>query len=255
MSGDDYLEVHVDETGDRGFGPRASPVFCLAAIVFRHSKVQLVTEAMQNLNASLGRPNVAMHAREHLRKHDRKMEACERLGALRGTVRLLYVVLPKKLVSHDSYLRDPIGAYNYPVKFLLERVSWLAREVQCPARVTLAAVRGLPPIEIRRYVNRLYRQPSLSRVEWPWLTPPLHFVPARQRVGLQWADIAAMALHQAVVPKTHPPYRVEPAYMNAVAPAVWGKRDLESYAVRSMVDGWHQGEPWWPLFAARVPVQ
>ena len=183
------------------------------------------------------------------------MEACERLGALRGTVRLVYVVLPKKLVNNDSYLRDPIGAYNYPVKFLLERVSWLAREVRCPARVTLAAVRGLPPIEIRKYVNRLYRTPSLSSVEWPWLTPPLNFLPAQKRIGLQWADIAAMALHQAIVPKPHPPRRVEPAYISALAPAVWGKRDLESYAVKSMVDGWHQGQAWWLPFAARVPLQ
>ena len=113
------------------------------------------------------------------------MQACERLGVLSETVRLLYVVLPKKLVNHDSYLRDPIGAYNYPVKFLLERVSWLAREVRCPARVTLDAVKGLPPRQIREYVNLLYRTPSLSSVEWPWLTPPLNFLPAQERVGLQ----------------------------------------------------------------------
>ena len=255
MGDDDFLEVHVDETGDRGFGPRASPVFCLAACVFMHSKAHLVTAAMRDLNESLGRANVPMHAREHLRKHDRKMEACERLGALKGTVRLLYVVLPKNLVDSGSYLRDPIGAYNYPVKFLLERVSWLARDVRCPARVTLAAVRGLPPTEIRGYVNRLFRNPSLSSVEWPWLEPPLGFVPAAQRIGLQWADIAAMALHQAVVPKSQPPRRVEPAYLNALAPAVWGKRELESYAVKSMVDGWHQSQSWWPSFADRVPVQ
>lgn len=252
---DDYLEVHVDETGDRGFGPRASSVFCLAACVFRHSKAHVVTRAMRDLNAALGRENVPMHAREHLRSHDRKMEACERLGALRGTVRLVYVVLPKQLLNSESYLRDPVGAYNYPVKFLLERVSWLAREVGCPARVTLAAVRGLAPGQIRTYVNRLYRNPSLSGVEWPWLTPPLSFVPAQQRVGLQWADIAAMALHQAIVPKPSPPRRVEAAYMNALAPAVWGKRELESYAVKSMIEGWHQSQDWWSTFAARVPVQ
>ncbi|WP_419946421.1 hypothetical protein [Candidatus Poriferisodalis sp.] len=42
---------------------------------------------------------------------------------------------------------------------------------------------------------------------------------------------------------------------NALAPAVWGKRDLESYAVKSMVEGWHQSQTWWPAFTARVPVQ
>ena len=251
----DYLEVHVDETGDRGVGPKASPVFCLAATVFRHSKAHLIAAAMRDLNQSLARDNEPMHARNHLRSHDRRMEACERLGALRGTVRLLYVVLPKKLVNDDSFLRDPVGAYNYPVKFLLERVSCLAREVECRAHITLAAVRGLPSRQIREYVNRLYRSPSSSSVEWPWLAPPLRFVPAEQRVGLQWADIAAMAMYQAIVPKPNPPRRVEPAYMNALAPAVWGKRDLESYAVKSMIDGWHTSQTWWPEFAARVPVQ
>ena len=255
MPEDDFLEVHVDETGDRGFGPRASPVFCLAACVFRHSEAHLVTKAMRDLNDALGREDVPMHAREHLRSHDRKMEACERLGVLGGTVRLLYIVLPKQFVSSDSHLRDPVGAYNYPAKFLLERVSWLASETRCPARVTLAAVRGLPPKQIRKYVNGLYRSPSLSSVAWPWLTPPLSFVPAEQRIGLQWADIAAMALHQAVVPKPQPPRRVEPAYINALAPAVWGKRELESYGFKAMVEGWHAGQPWWPAFAARVPVQ
>ena len=116
-------------------------------------------------------------------------------------------------------------------------------------------MKGLAPRQVRRYVNRLYRTPTASQVDWPWLTPPLVFEQAQNRIGLQWADIAAMALHQAIVPKQHPPHRVESAYMEALAGAVWGKRELEAYAFKSMIDGWHATQGWWPAFTVRVPVQ
>ena len=76
----------------------------------------------------------------------------------------------------------------------------------------------------------------LSSVAWPWLKPPLSLMPAQQRIGQQWADTAAMALHQAMVPRPSP-RRVERAYMDALIPAVWGKRDLESHGVKAMVEG------------------
>ena len=34
----DYIEIHVDETGDCGFSSKSSPYFCLAACAFRHSR-------------------------------------------------------------------------------------------------------------------------------------------------------------------------------------------------------------------------
>ena len=65
----DYIEIHVDETGDRGFSNKSSPYFCLAACAFRHSNARRVIGAMEALNRALGRPSKQpMHAAEHLKQ-------------------------------------------------------------------------------------------------------------------------------------------------------------------------------------------
>ena len=142
----DYIEVYVDETGDRGFGPKSSPYFCFAACAFKHSDADHVVEAMKRLNGALGRnPGQPIHAVQHLKKHDQLMEAVERLAGLRGLSKVFYVVLPKTSTPPTAYLRSsPDYVYNYLARILLERMSWLAREAELPAYPYFATVKRMP---------------------------------------------------------------------------------------------------------------
>lgn len=110
-------------------------------------------------------------------------------------VRLVYVVIEKASLPVGSRMganRDAL--YNYPLRLLLERVSWLVDDLGGEAAITLAAVRGLPGRVPRRYVDRLRTLGGQTEIRWQALRPKIAIHQAVTRDGLQIADIAAGAL-------------------------------------------------------------
>ena len=160
----DYIGIHVDETGDRGFSSKSSPYFCLAACAFRHSNAGIIVRAMEALNSALGRPlRHSIHAVDHLKTHDKLMEAVEHLSKL--PVRVIYVVLPKASTPADSSMRgDDIHVYNYLARMLLERMSWFARDVGLVAHPVFAAVARMTRRRLDDYVSTLRHRDTT--IEW-----------------------------------------------------------------------------------------
>lgn len=249
----DYIEIYVDETGDRGFGPKSSPYFCLAACAFKHSNAGDVIEAMKKLNRALGRDLThPIHARDHLKKHDQLMEAVERLAGLDSILNVFYVVLPKSSTPRSAMMRkDPDYVYNYLAKILLERMSWFARDAQLPAYPCFASVKRMPRIHLDQYISIL--QTEAGDIDWQWLITPVGVDQANNRIGMQWADIAGRAIWKATTPGPLPPHRVEPVYLETMAPVIWGQRPVESYGIKSIQSGWHNSQPWWNRVTARIP--
>lgn len=249
--GDDYLEIHVDETGDRGFGSKSSAYFCLAACAFRHSNASKVVDGMRNLNAALGRPaKQPIHAVDHLKDHDRLMEAVEHLAQL--PVRLFFVVLPKSMTAPDAGIRrNSDWTYNYLARLLLERMSWFARGIGVPAQPIFAAVKRMPRNSLDDYIDLLRRMSSSTA--WEWLMLPVEVDHAANRVGMQWADIAGRAMWKATTPRPQPPHRIEAAYLQALAPVIWRRRSIETYGIKSVSSTWHQTQPWWGTVTSAIP--
>ena len=249
----DYIEVYVDETGDRGFGPKSSPYFCFAACAFKHSNAGDVVEAMRDLNRALGRdPTLPIHARDHLKKHDQFMEAVERLADLHRILKVFYVILPKSSTPSGAMMRrDSNYVYNYLAKILLERMSWFARDAQLPAHPCFASVKRMPRSHLDQYISRL--QAEDGDIDWQWLITPVGVDQASNRIGMQWADIAGRAIWKATTPGAHPPRRIEPVYLETLAPAIWGRRATELYGIKSIMSDWHESQPWWSRVTARIP--
>lgn len=244
---DDYIEIHVDETGDRGFSSRSSEYFCLAACAFRHSKANRVVTAMQSLNSELGRSrDQPLHAVRHLKAHDKMMEASEHLSRL--PVRVLYVVLPKSIVPHELRKGDHI--YNVVAGVLLEQMNTFAGGVGIPAHPTFAAVNGMPRSLLDRHIATL----QLRGTELQWLQLPVAVRSATERIGLQWGDIAGRALHKAINPSSFPPYRTEPAYLRELARVIWRRRPIQEHGIVSLMYGWHAPQSWWGELRAAIPL-
>ena len=244
---DDYIEIHVDETGDRGFSGRSSEYFCLAACAFRHSKAHRVVTAMEDLNGVLGRPpGLPMHAVKHLKAHDKMMEATEHLARL--PVRVLYVILPKSIVPHELR-KGPDHIYNVVAGVLLRQMNTFAHGVGIPAHPTFAAVKGMQRSLLDSHIATL-RQ---SGTDLQWLQLPVAVRSATERIGLQWADIAGRALHKAIAPSTFPPRRTEPAYLLGLASAIWRRRPVETSGIVSLMSGWHAAQPWWGELRTAIP--
>ena len=50
------FRVYVDETGDRGWGGRASPIFVVSAVIVRDGQERELVGVLDRINESLGKP-------------------------------------------------------------------------------------------------------------------------------------------------------------------------------------------------------
>ena len=252
QTANDYLEVHIDETGDRGIQPSSSPYFFMTACVSRASNRHLLETAMQDLNNVLGRPQKQeIHSFRHLKDHEKLIEASERLAAIKE-MRIFFAIIPKASITANEYIHShSITMYNLLCSLMLERISWFARSVDLPAHPTFASVRRLPRENLDRYISWVQR--LKTDIEWDWLRLPVSVVRASSQIGLQWADISGRALWRALVPSSKPPHRIEAIYLKELAPVIWDARPLETYGLHCIDPRWHEQISWWHDLDALVP--
>lgn len=248
----DYLEVQIDETGDRGTKPSSSPYFFMAACAFLASRRNYIETAMRDLNRALGRPlEQEIHSLRHLRSHEKLIEASERLTKI-GHVRVFFVIIPKAEITKGySISIDTTTMYNFTCQLMLARISQFAHSVGLPVHPTFASVQGIPRENLDDLISVLQAQETL--IDWNKLRLPVSVLPAKERIGIQWADIAGRALWRALIPSTKPPHRIEPIYLMTLAPAIWGERPLESHGMYCIKPRWHEEVPWWHELDALVP--
>ena len=101
----------------------------------------------------------------------------------------------------------------------------------------------------------LARRPQLmeTAIEWPRLKLPAEVDQAKNRVGMQWADIAGRAMLKATTPGSSLPHRIEPVYLETLAPVIWRHRPIESYGMKSVMPDWHLTQSWWNKVTDAVP--
>ena len=245
-AGRELYRVYVDETGDRGSGARASPFFGLAAVVIRSSRLPELRQAKGTVNTRLARePHQELHWSKTLKKHDQRFVAAEELARL--NLRIVYMVVDKSTSPQGSGLgtsRDSL--YNYALRLLIERVSWLVDDAHGTAAVTLASVSGLPRRVPLTYLNSKLRNRQ-TEIRWQALRQAIEVRQAASRDGLQMADIAAGALDRAIRPSTHPPHRIESAYLRMLLPRVYtpGPGRVGSYGLKALPAGLWSRYDWW----------
>lgn len=225
------LHVYVDEAGDRGWGGRSSEVFVLSAVIVRAAEVATVLAALDGINSALERPPAqVLHWAENLREHaDRKYVATV-LRALPATFVNIIVCKPS-LFGTGSALADPAYQYSYPVRRLLERVSWYARQRQAVAELHFAHVRRFKYAPLYAYLKFL--SGTSTTIAWDHLkngTKPKIEQPTQLR-GLQVADLLAGTVYAATRSDRHGTY--EPQYLETVAPRLWRgtTRKLTTYGL------------------------
>jgi hypothetical protein len=238
------LLVYVDETGDRGSGTKASPFFSMVAIVLPTDDLPALQQVKNDINAKLEKPIATeLHWSKNLKRHEQRLEAIEHVAKL--NLRIVNVTVDKTAIPPKSLIAgDRDALYNYSLRLLLERVSWLSDANNGLAQVTLASVKGLPRRVIDSYVEKLRIQQNA--VNWEALHPSIRVKQANARDGLQIADLAAGALDRAIRRCPNPPHRIEPAYLLKVAHLVYtrGPDRVHSYGMKSL-NGLFASFPWW----------
>lgn len=107
------IDVYIDETGDRGNGPRSSPIFGMAAVIVPATAQTGLRRAIEQLRGDFKVPaGRDMSWKNDVKTHDRRKRAAHTLAAVPG-IELCYVYARKADLQAGTYRDDPTRMYNY----------------------------------------------------------------------------------------------------------------------------------------------
>lgn len=192
----------IDESGDRSRRGKSSPHFVMSAVVIPTDLLDEASNLLADLRTLLRRkPSDTLHWTNY-NKPDDRLRACQMLGSKIGLVRVCSVVVCKDHLGPPPPGWQHDVAYLYTLRFLLERLSWLARDGARDGRLqyTLAHVRKFPMWKLRQYESRLHFNPT--QISWDHLNQSGGHIDQPNRIEyLQLADLAASATGAAFNPR------------------------------------------------------
>ncbi len=195
--------VYIDESGDQGFTFRTpSPAgsshwFILGALVVRDKNDLQCVEAMRNVRNALGRPALA-HIHWRKLKHHDKVFYAQALAKL--PARLIAACVHKPSIRDRTTFQQKDVLYFYAVRYLLERVSWLARDAAVAgegdgrARLVFSERTHMSYADLLSYLTRLKHSQLAGedvRIHFPSLcleSDKVTVLQPQKRAGLQLGD-------------------------------------------------------------------
>lgn len=220
------FHVYIDESGDEGFrfAAGSSDWFVLSAVVTRAENDIATVRLVDEVRKIINRPGKPLHFR-HM-DHEHRLVYVDRIGNAR--VRTVSVLIHKpSLQEPEKFQREPHRLYRYATRLLLERVSWLCRDMRKAdhehhtAQLIFSNRSAMSYDDLREYLGVL-KSGSTSdvRVEWCMLDcAELLALPHHARMGLQIADAVASSMWCGVN-RSRLGY-VEPRYAQMLARVVY----------------------------------
>lgn len=188
------LHAFIDEAGVRSHSNASSDYFVMSAVVVADDDLQEAQHFLADLRKELNRgPGDQLHW-VALSKHEQRVHAAKSLGAQEWAT-LSSVIVCKRRLSGKLAVNQ---TYLYTFRFLLERLSWLARDSHAVLSYTLAHITKpqMATPELRRYEETL--QAMQTQIAWSALDPRGGKIDQPMRVEmLQVADLAASATYAA----------------------------------------------------------
>lgn len=233
----------IDEAGDRGHSARSTDHFVMSAVVMADTHLPAASALLAKLRQDLKRrPGDPLHW-QNLRTHSHRLHAAKTLGGFAGAHIASVVVCKRDLAA--KRVPDEDVAYFYTFRFLLERLSWFARDHGSVLDYTLAAIVRFKTATLRHYEQRLRAEPGCN-VAWHHLDAHGGRIDQPNRVELlQLADIAASATFKAFDPDEFG--NTEVRYLTELAPRLYRRPPgpLTSYGLKM--------HPWTDAVTARYP--
>jgi hypothetical protein len=183
-----HFYAFIDEAGQRSTSLNSSHHFVLSAVIIEGDDLAAVAGLQASLRLDLGRrPGDALHW-QNLKGHSLRLHAAKTVGAM--PLSACSVVVCKRHLT-GSGLPDEHHAYLYTLRFLLERLSWFARDRDGTLSYTLAAIVRFKLAQLRDYEARLRLHPE-CQIVWSCLDPRGGRIDQPNRVEqLQLADLVA----------------------------------------------------------------
>jgi hypothetical protein len=224
-----HFEAFIDEAGQRSVTARSSDHFVLAAVIIETGPdAAAVTASLAALRTALGRRAGDPLHWLNMKSHGQRLYAAQALAAMPLTVSTV-VVCKRHLAA--SPLPNEHYAYLFTLRFLLERLSWFARDRNATLSYTLAHVVRFRLATLRQYEARLKQ--AQTAIDWKYLQPPAGAIDQPSRVEqLQLADTAASATFQAFEPDKYG--NTETRYLHELASVLYRRPGgrLTSYGLK-----------------------
>jgi hypothetical protein len=231
MHGARWLHAFIDESGQRAMTARSSDHFVMAAVVIRDEDLQTARQGLAQLRAETGRHPGDPLQWKNLRGHSLRLRVAQALGG--GQILTVSaVVVCKRHFPKGTIRMDEDSAYLYTLRYLLERLSWLARDNGRMFSYTLSHIIRFPTWKLRSYESIL-RTTGGCEIAWAWMDPHGGRINQHSRIELlQLADLTASAIAAAFEPD--PFGNTERRYLRELAPRLYRRPPgkLTSYGLK-----------------------
>jgi len=197
----EWRSAYIDETGDRGTGPRASPIFGMASVILGRDAERRMVEAVSTLRSRFDIPEgKVMSWKDHIKGHHGKARyAASVLGAVPG-VTLVYAACFKKDLTYATFQRTVEGFYDHMAYHTLRLTCYAASYVPPTGkrlRVRFGQVKGHESEPTRKFLKA--QKDAHPGVHWDTVER-LDWTSAEQYPCSQAADLYAGFLKAAIWP-------------------------------------------------------
>jgi hypothetical protein len=196
------------------------------ADIDRAKATRLLAELRHELHRQ---PGDTLHW-QNVRTHEQRLHIAQRLGAA-TFLTVSSVIVCKRHFDPGTRLKDVDVAYLYTLRFLLERLSWIARDSGHSLDYTLAHVKRFKWAKLREYEDRLAEDPQ-CKIAWDSV-PGGGAIEQPSRVEeLQLADMVASATAEALEPDAFG--NTEQRYLREISPRLYRRRTgpVTSYGLK-----------------------
>jgi hypothetical protein len=223
------LNAYIDESGILNNSPTAPDHFIMAAVVWRDSNAERAHDVLSALRNDLRRPPGQYLSFKDIRPHNDRLRLSDVLGQ-QTWLKIVSVVVRKRHLPGNMPSID--HSYLYTLRYMLERLSWLAAEHDEICSYTLAQINSLELSKLREYENALRRRDTA--INWQNLDAKGGSIDQpKRREELQLADLAASSIGRAF--NGDKPWNyTEPAYVINLARRFYCKRGgrISSYGLK-----------------------
>jgi hypothetical protein len=229
------FRAYIDESGDEGFKFRkssneeaSSDWFVLAAFVTRKKTDLEVVKVIDQV-----RQEFQLNPRKHIHwknlKHPQKVRYTQIIAALQA--RIIAVCVHKPSLLEPETFQDRYRLYFYAVRYLIERISWLARDFHNPdkwggdgtVQLIFSNRQGMSYSEMKDYLRLLEKQKQIGRdirIEFDKIPiDKLGTQTPGRSMGLQLADAVAGAFFNAIERDKFG--NTEPRYLRTLLPILY----------------------------------
>lgn len=238
-------KVYIDEAGDEGFkflpGERGSSRwFVLSAAVIRHENDLQVVAAAKEVRQLLNKePKHALHFRNL--RHEQRVVYSRVVGAL--PIRTIHIVTHKPSIPDpENFQAHAFALYRWSARLLLERVSWLCRDMKrqaddtCVADMVFSNRAAMSYDDLRSYLGKLMGVGGNGaqgiNIHWEAIDiANLRVLNHDQSAGLQIADAVASGAYYAL--NRNPYGEIEERYLSLTRRVLYRNRGrLKGYGMK-----------------------